>query len=459
MNSTIERARALYLAGDLPAPDSVPCVCGAPRADHSGKTAGGACKATGCARYRADRVVELAARAAAAAGSNLRQDLAAWDRMSRAKTASKGAPAVRPSELGTCDRIPWYRISPPEGFESAPTKRGPATMGSIIHEELQRRLLELYPWLMCGDRKGFELFLPGSERPSKYDLFCPITGLLTSIKTAGDWQWDQVGIRGADEKWWDTDHLYAWALGEKGYEVTTIRVLVVHRVDADKFESFEMAYDEERALRVLAEWQALSMRIELGIEPDRQRPGPSTDPICRNCFARNHCWNIPEAERLGRSPENLTLLGPDPEDRIVNELGLALIDAREKKKAATKVETELKTLLDGVELKAYDDVEPSYGTSVSKDVSGYVAAVERQWNLPEDQRPATPPTLVEKRKRTVSWGLLRKATREARAKETAALALEAAQEPQDLLTVSSERVGELLALPAPQEQEQEQAAS
>ena len=102
MDSTIARARELYLAGDLPAPNAVPCVCTAPRSEHSGKTGGGGHKATGCARYRADKVVELAVAAAAAAESTLRQDLAAWDRMSRAATASKGAPAVRPSELGTC---------------------------------------------------------------------------------------------------------------------------------------------------------------------------------------------------------------------------------------------------------------------------------------------------------------------------------------------------------------------
>lgn len=459
MDTTLERARALYLAGDVPTPDAVPCVCGAARADHSGASASGGCKATGCGRYRADRIVQLAALAAQGAQRTLRENLRAYDRHERAQQPKKapGTISVRPSDIGGCDREVWYRElgHEIEGYVPAPTSKGQATAGSIIHEELMRRLVTIYPWLMLGDRKGMELYLPGNERPSKYDLYDPITGRLTSLKTAGDWRWEQVGQHGVDDKVIDQDQVYAFALTRKDYPVDKIVVQYVHRENTDKAEAFEFDYDEARALRVIAGMQALAMQLELRIEPERGRSGPSTDALCRLCPARNHCWNIEAAEQLGRSPESLTVLGLDPDELAVNELGLALVDAREKKNAAARVEDEIKALLDGVELKAYQDVEAVPGNwNSSTSWADYQAAVERLWNLPDALRPAEPPTpKVTKKRNKPTWKLLRKATRDKRAKE-AALALEAAQQPEETLTVSSERVGELLALPASQEPEQ-----
>lgn len=449
MNNSIQRARALYEAGDLPHPDQVPCICGAARADHGGATASGKCAATGCRAYRADADIRLAAVAALADGRTLRDDLRAYDQWERARLPrkAKGTISVRPSDIGGCDREVWYRElgHEIEGYVPAPTSKGQATAGAIIHEEIMRRRSALYPHRMLGDRKGFELYLPGNERPSKYDEYDPITGVLWSLKTAGDWRWEKVGQNGPEEYVWDQDQAYAFALNLKYPELPVRKIVVqyVHRENTDKAEAFERPYDEARAQAVLAQMQALAMQLELRIEPERQRSGPSTDPLCGFCPARNHCWNIEAAAEAGRSPESYTVLGLDPDDAIVNELGLALVDAREKKNAAKKVEDELKALLDGVELKAYADIEGVPGNwNSSTDYASYQAAVERMWNLPDALRPAEPPQpQVKKSRNKPTWKLLRKATRLAREKAAreAAVALEAPEAPQEPLRVSSER--------------------
>lgn len=425
--STLARARELYLAGDLPALDDVPCVCERPRSAHSGATRAGGCEASGCLRYRADRIVLLAVEAAAAGERSFHQHLAEFDRRTRARVKKKrpGSVNVRPSDIGGCDREVYYRETPPEDFYSSPTRRGAAWMGGIIHEEYMRRLAQLYPWLMFGDRKGFELVLPGMERPSKYDIYDPIRAHLQSIKTAGRWQWDQVGERGADDKWWDQDHLYAMVLRDLGFPVETIEVLVIERADGNS-ERFTMDFDPERAERALAKIHDLAMTLELGVVPERGRSGPTTDPLCRNCFARDYCWNIPQATAAGRSPESYTVLGTDPEDADIIAIAEQLIEARAEQNDAKGRVDRYKALLDGVELRHYVDPEDP-----ERAFEGYARGgrTETQWEewaeemrriatLPADQRPEQlPEPRQTKTRSSVTWGRMRKATRERLKKE------------------------------------------
>lgn len=454
----ITRARARYLAGDLPDVEAITCACGAPRPEHSGASQSGRCAATGCNRYRPDAVTLIAVRAAQGAQATFRDDLREYSRRSRANLKKKapGTISVRPSDVGECRRAVYYRETPPEDYTPAPSNMGAAFMGGIIHDEFMRRRAVLYPWRLYGDKRGREVYLPGMDRPSKYDEYDPITGRLVSIKTAGSWRWEKVGQDGADDKWWDQDHLYAMCLIELGYPVDEIEVLVIDRADG-KSESFTMPYDPERALRVLRDLHALATGLDIGIVPPRDRNGPSTDGICRNCPARRHCWNMEQAEALGKSPENLTILGPDPDDEYVEQLAGLLIATRREKTDAELREKELKALLDGVELRPYGEFEPVPGHSANKEWKAWADQVDELWHLPESMRPAELPEVRVNRTGYVTWKLLRKATRLAMAKaRKEATEVEARERQLELdraggtpLTVVSERVTDLpLALEA-----------
>lgn len=417
--TTLARARELYLAGGLPPADAVPCVCTADRDAHTGKSGAGKCAATGCHRYRPDPIVQLAARAAAGAEATFHQDLREHSRRSRARMKRKTSISVRPSDVGACRRSVYYRETPPEGFEAAITNMGAAWMGGLIHDEFMRRRRVLYPWRMYPDhQRGLAINLPGSDRPYRYDEYDPITGRLISIKTAGSWRWDKTGQEGADPKWFDADHLYAWALREQGYPVDDIEVLVIERADG-KSERFIEPYDEARAQRVLRELGALATSLELGIVPPRDEPGPTSSGLCRNCFARNDCWSIPAAERRGVSPEFLTIVDPRrEEDEFIEELAAALVEAREEKKAAEKREDELKALLAGdLELRPYGDYEPVPGRNVRKQWEDWAGRVGSVFHLPDAQRPAELPEVPVNETKYVTWKRLRKATRDRLAKE------------------------------------------
>lgn len=414
----ISRARELYLNGELTSPDKVLCVCGGHPAEHSGSSNAGACAERDCTRYRANPVALLAARAAEAADRSFHADLAEYDRRTRArsKKKGKGVISVRPSDLGGCRREVYYRETPPEDFVSAPSRKGAAWMGGIIHDEFMRRRRALYPWRLYGDLRGNEVQVPGSERPYRYDEYDPITATLISIKTAGRWRWDLVGQEGADEKWWDQDHVYAAALRELGFPVEWVEVLVIERADGNS-ENFRQAYDQERADRALTEIMALATTLELGIVPPRDRSGPTTDMLCRNCFARITCWNIPQAEEAGVTPERFTTLGMTPEDEAIEVIGGQLVEAREARLDMEKREAALKAMLDGVEIRPYGEIEPVQGGTTSTAWKEYQAEVERYWNVPESERPPAPPEPPKNRSVSVTWKRLRKATRDRLAKE------------------------------------------
>jgi len=421
MDATLTAARELYLAGNLPAPDAIPCVCGADRAEHLGKAKAGACPATNCKRYRPNEIMRLAVRAAAGAEATFHGDLREFSRRSRARMKRKTTISVRPSDVGACRRSVYYRETPPEDFVSDITNMGAAFMGGLIHEEFMRRRAVLYPWRLYGDKRGNEVYLPGNERPYRYDEYDPITGRLTSIKTAGSWRWDKTGQDGADDKWWDQDHLYAMCLIALGYPVDEVEILVIERADG-KSERFIEPYSAERAEAALRKLQALAISLEIGMVPPRDEAGPSTSGLCRNCFARSNCWNIPQAEKRGVSPEFLTLMPADPEDEYIAAIAEELILAREAETSAKKRKEELMALLDGdLELRPYGNYEPVPGKNSRKRWEDWAGKVGGLFHLPDAVRPGELPEVEVATTTHITWRRKRKATiaAEAKAKKAA----------------------------------------
>jgi CRISPR/Cas system-associated exonuclease Cas4 (RecB family) len=445
----IVKAREAYLAGDLPSPDEVRCVCGGERDGHSGVRRLGGCASTGCARYRPDPVLALAVRAATAERTSLGDDLRLHSKRTRrvVKRKAAGEVSVRPSDVGECRRAVYYRETPPEDFTSSPTNSRAAFMGGLIHAEVLRRRRQLYPWRLYGDMRGREVRFPGLDRPGKYDEYDPITGVVTDVKTAGQWKWERIGEDGPDEKWWDQLHLYGLALILAGYAVEKLRVLAIERADG-RDETFEIPYDPARAQRVLASLQALSTMLDLGRVPPRDRSGPSTDALCRNCFARDYCWNTVQAEALGRSPESLTVLGIDPDDAVVEELAELLVAARHAEGDAKKRKDELAAILAGVDPRVYGEYEGVPGHNSRKAWEEWYELISELWLLSDDQRPTELPEVRVNRTEYVTWKPLRKATRERLAQErlearvAAEKALEAEQEqetPRPVLRVVATR--------------------
>jgi CRISPR/Cas system-associated exonuclease Cas4 (RecB family) len=421
------RARELYLAGAID-PTDVPCICGAKHSEHAGPTHAGK-GPDDCRRYRADLVAEMAAGAVIAADHGFDESMRAYDKQSRARRPKKkpGTVSVRPSDVGACPRSVWYRETPPEGYEPLDSPRGAADIGTLIHEEFQKRRAALYRWRFYADLdKRHELQLPGSDRGYKFDEYDPILGRLISIKTAGSWRWDVTGDHGPDEKWWDQDHAYAFLMNAKGYPVVEIEVLVIER-ESGKSERHLMPYDAERGRLVVERLLNLRRLLEEGKTPPRTEPGPATSKLCSTyCPARAHCWNVAEADALGVSPENYTILGLTPEEDRVASVAEELVQLRERRLSLEKDEKELKAILDGVDLKPYGEYEPVEGTSTSTAWKEWEEEIKRIFALPEWDRPEQLPQPRHTRRTNYTWKRLRKATRERLEKERQA-ALEAAQ--------------------------------
>jgi CRISPR/Cas system-associated exonuclease Cas4 (RecB family) len=379
LSPEVLRAREFVAAGRANDPDTAVCVCGATRPDHS---------TAACSEFRVDPAWELARRAAAADESDPLADIAAHSEIQRAGRLGNGW-GVGPSDYGTCRRAIEYRERPPAGYEPLPEDTRKADLGTAFHTGLTAARRALYPWRMYG----MQVYLRGLDRPGEIDEYDPVTGTVTDWKTAGDWTWDRVrtGPR-PDHK--GQVQIYAIALHRQGYEVRRCRILYVHRATGAA-EYFEWDFDpaDDEPVRWLM--NVLTM-LDLGIELPRDRSGPSTDPICRRCPARAHCWNIPEALVADRSPESYTLLGPDPDDPTIAWAARRLYEANEAYKAAEAAREQAKALLQGVRPGVVNDgqgpLEIYRGVSYGR--PDYRGAYERAlelMRLPEHLRPAELP--------------------------------------------------------------------
>lgn len=343
-----QQAAKIVAEGLPPGPRVHPCVCGAGRHAHSGAAGVGKCAETKCKRYRADRVWTLVYAALDADEVSVGDSLREYDRRERERHYRKnprgeGEWSIGASDTGTCPRKIEYRNRPPEDFEPAPEDQREARMGTIIHNEVTRWMKALYPWRMFD----LPVQIAGLDRKSALDMYDPVTGVVTDFKTAGDWRWDKLGEDGPDWETWEQVLLYALALVEAGYYVTRVRLVYVKRCNGHD-ENFEMEYDAPSAEQARNRLLGYAETLDRGESLPKTGTGPSTDALCRRCFARFHCWNIPKAERLGRSPENLTILGEHPDDEHLAWAIEQKYEASRIRLEADKREDEAKALVDGI---------------------------------------------------------------------------------------------------------------
>lgn len=391
----VQQAHRIIADGVPYGPRLNPCACEHGQHAHSGKKGTGKCVVAdcNCTRYRTDPAWELAYTALDAGNTSLGHALRQFDAQQRAAHNRKnpraaGTWSLGASDAGTCRRAIWYRNMPPVDLVRDPVDQREARMGEIIHEEVVRRLKTLYPWRQFEEKAA----LPGLDREVRYDWFDPIISEVTDLKTAGDWRWDQVDDFGVSLDVWKQVFLYGLALHRQGKPVSTVSVTYLKRCnghDQTFVEDFNLELAEQYLNELLAIAQALDIvhaemqRYEaeqeraLAAHPEhkaaaydpgellpRDRSGPSTDPLCRRCPFRSHCWNLAEAKdtrwnmvRLddGRSGESYTILGSDPDEENVEWAIQQNVEAKAQARDWEKVKDETKALIEGLEPRRYGD--------------------------------------------------------------------------------------------------------
>jgi hypothetical protein len=394
VQAVIARQAGKIVAEGLPiGPRMHPCVCGAGKHAHSGPARIGKCADTGCTRYRADRVWATVYDAVDADAMSLGDSLRAFDTRERDKhyrqnPRGAGEWSIGASDTSTCPRKIQYRNAPPEGFEPAPEDNREARMGTIIHNEVTRQMKAIYGWRLFD----YKVRIAGLDRDSALDMYDPITGVVTDFKTAGDWRWEQLAEDGPEWTTWEQVLLYALALIEAGYTVTRVRLVYIKRCNGHD-ETFEKGFDLPAAEAARDRLLGYATALDLGQELPKTGTGPTTDALCRRCFARFDCWNMDRAAELERSPENVTILGEQPdEEEIVWAIRQRHVAAKVRL-AAEKEEDITKALVDGIptgrfgpngEWESYS--QPRAGTPNYK--ASYEQVVS-YLDLPDEARPTS----------------------------------------------------------------------
>jgi hypothetical protein len=439
VREAVENGKPFEQPESGPAP--LRCRCGAPWWQHGGAGfMGRGPKGSGCVKYSRDVVDEHVWEVLASRDEPMMAAIRrAWrqardrDRVPR----EEGEWGIGPSDTTSCPA--WVGFRETRQFVRAPSSHGEADMGKLLHDAAMEQLKAVYPW------RQFELpvVLDGLDtRNSKTDCYDELAAHSLDIKTAGDWMWDHIAESGPDEAVWEQVMIYALSLIRRGKAVRTVGLVYVHR-DKGWSETFVRDYDEALAVRALerlgrmatsldiwwAQAEAAREAAEEGTEPvlppqplprHPERTGPTNDPLCKRCEARWTCWNVPEAERLKRSPESLTLLGREPADPAIEWVALDYEDKRKARLQAEKDEEQSRLLLEGIKPGTYGMAIIKVGSDKPK-VNAYqrVPQLERYYSLPDGERPPLeslqPPLTNPKPKVTVS--LVRAAKRQAAAKE------------------------------------------
>lgn len=400
----IEQARERVLARlsdphPILGPRVEPCVCTAPRWEHSGRSRSGKCARTDCARYRRDVVDTLVERALTASVMTFGDELRAFEARERAKRTrrAEGTLGIGPSDTANCPRKIEYRERPPDDFVPDIEDKRAARIGGMIHRDWQNVSEALYPWRL----HEHVVEVPGLDsKNTRIDRYDGVTMTLDDAKTAGNWAWDNLGDSGPDEEVWEQVLIYAFSLNRMGLPVRTVRLIYIKRENGHD-ETFARPYDEDAAMRALDRLLGYAAVLDAGGHLPRTRSGPATDPICRGCFARTHCWNLTRAAALGRSGESVTLLGEDIDPAEVEFFAAGVYHAKQRKTAAEKEAKEGLAILEGVPFGQYGAFYYEQGGRFVDDPKARIEQLEAHYGEHDGARPDL--DTLEKPKRRDSW--------------------------------------------------------
>lgn len=304
-----------------------------------------------------------------------------------AEYTPSGSRSPRPSDAGSCERSVWYRLNPPADYTPrTDIDRKKAALGSIIHKAGETYRPARYPWR----RFEMRIKVPGLDGTYAVDEYDPVTGTTYDTKTAGLPKW-AILADGPTDAMWDQVRIYAWALYCLGYPVKMLCIVAVNRENG-RDETHWEPFDPEVCKAALGILLALGTALDAGIVPDRQGHG-LRDWRCQWCEALNHCWNTAAADKLGRGPVSLTLLGAQPEEEAIVWAAREFLRAGAARKELAEREAFLKDLLQGLPSGVYGvdredgGIEITNKPTTSVGYKEYVELLESLWDLPADQRP------------------------------------------------------------------------
>jgi hypothetical protein len=306
--------------------------------------------------------------------------------------------SVRPSDVDGCGRAIWYRNFHPEAGTD-PSPRGEADAGVMVESHWREVRSDRYPW---RDYQKI-VTVPGVDSVGRIDEYDPVTRDVVDCKSAGRATWDHVEQVGPRWSALGQVLLYGLALEAEGSPPRTVSLVYVNR---DNLRSLTFAYrwdapetrrKADRALdELLGRLTALEVAALTGEPLERDRPGPSSDPICARCPFRSDCWDLPRAKALGRSGESLVALGETPDDPRIAWAIRQVVEANRLATEAKKHVAATKPLITGIAPDVYvgedgpDDLwEIARGRAGGIDWKSYheaTVAVWEQGGTPEDVR-------------------------------------------------------------------------
>jgi hypothetical protein len=371
-------------------PYLAPCVCGHGQHAHSGASRQGACGSCGtCRRYRSDLIDVLIQQALTGEGRSLRQALADREKRERAAMTPtlrpEGEWSVRVSDIGGCGRQIGYRNGLAGEVRTNPTRRGQARAGTMVEEYVQALEAEDYPWRQFQRVVQVE----GLSSPGRIDMYDPLTARVDDRKSKDGTGYEYVRDNGVDMDHAKQVCVYAAALEEEGERVSSVSITYINRGDLDQTTVYVWPWDDirrgwaEEARDELIDRQTqLDVAKATGVLPARDRSGPSTDAICRSyCPFRDVCWELPEANRHGRSGESWVRFGESPEDQEVDAVLAEQHAEYAIRRAAEKRISELRALTDGLPIRPYGEYQIAHGREGGPDWKAYnealVARIER----------------------------------------------------------------------------------
>ncbi|MEW9530745.1 hypothetical protein [Microbispora sp. NPDC049125] len=111
--------------------------------------------------------------------------------------------------------------------------------------------------------------------------------------------------------------------------------------------------------------------------PDVEAFALADELLTMNCRFRSACWNIPAAEAAGVSPEFYTILGPDAEPKMIEEIAATVHEWDDLRKESKKQYDAVLPILNGAPAGTYGIYVVSEKTRRMPDYKSYFERIER----------------------------------------------------------------------------------
>lgn len=200
---------------------------------------------------------------------------------------------VHPSEMFGCARLYLYQTL---GYELSPFSAQMLDifrLGTITHEELQMRMIELG----VSKPEWTEILIEGPwsiEGHADQVIKCDGNMILLDYKTVGgaeDWwgnkKWKDM-IKSPPPEYVFQLQCYMGILREQGWPINSGALVFYRKANSEKKVKF-IDYDEWYYTKALNRAQEIWQHIQDRTLPDKEGDSPTCDR-CKGCRAKGICW-------------------------------------------------------------------------------------------------------------------------------------------------------------------------